>query len=189
MAKENLKPKVVFIYGMAAVGKYTVAKELEKLTSFKVLHNHDILDLLSKFFERKSNVVYKLKLEMYKNLSKYLMQDNISCIFTQMYADDWVSMSGMSDRQFVKILAKSVTDNGGVFLPVQLVCSTKELHKRVVDPSRKKFGKSKNKKQINDWLEAFDFETPAPFKNNLTIDNTNISAKKVAKMIKDHFRL
>ena len=41
--------KLIVIYGPPAAGKLTVAKELSKLTGFKVLHNHITIDLIDHF--------------------------------------------------------------------------------------------------------------------------------------------
>lgn len=38
--------KLVFIYGMPAAGKLTVAKELAGLSGYKLFHNHQVVDLL-----------------------------------------------------------------------------------------------------------------------------------------------
>lgn len=43
--------KLIFIYGQPAVGKLTVAKELEKITGYKILHNHLFVDLVRSVFE------------------------------------------------------------------------------------------------------------------------------------------
>ncbi|HIJ11483.1 TPA: hypothetical protein HA278_05490, partial [Candidatus Woesearchaeota archaeon] len=41
----------VLIYGPMAVGKLTVAKELVKLTGYKLFHNHLTVDLVGSIFE------------------------------------------------------------------------------------------------------------------------------------------
>jgi len=38
-------------------------------------------------------------------------------------------------------------------------------------------------------LKKWDLESSVPFANNISIDNTSVSAKKVAKMIKEHYNL
>ncbi len=42
---------LIIIIGPPAVGKMTVGLELEKLTGFKLFHNHMSIDLAAKFFE------------------------------------------------------------------------------------------------------------------------------------------
>ena len=43
-------PRLVLILGPTAVGKMTVGQELAKITGFKLLYNHMVVDLLTEFF-------------------------------------------------------------------------------------------------------------------------------------------
>jgi hypothetical protein len=43
--------KLIFIYGLRATGKLTVAQELATLTDYKLFHNHLAVDLLLSIFE------------------------------------------------------------------------------------------------------------------------------------------
>ena len=43
--------RLIFIYGLPAVGKLTVAKELAAKTGYKLFHNHLVVDLLISTFE------------------------------------------------------------------------------------------------------------------------------------------
>ncbi|MBD0327065.1 MAG: AAA family ATPase, partial [Pyrinomonadaceae bacterium] len=43
--------KLIFLHGLPGVGKLTVARELAKLTGFKVFHNHLAVDLVESLFE------------------------------------------------------------------------------------------------------------------------------------------
>lgn len=43
--------KLIYIYGPPASGKLTVAKELEKLTKYKLFHNHLINDVISEIMD------------------------------------------------------------------------------------------------------------------------------------------
>jgi hypothetical protein len=47
---ESSPPTLVFILGPAAVGKMTVGQELAKLTGYRLLYNHMVVDLVTKFF-------------------------------------------------------------------------------------------------------------------------------------------
>ncbi len=42
---------LIFIHGSPAVGKLTVARELAKLTGFRLFHNHLTVDLVSSIFD------------------------------------------------------------------------------------------------------------------------------------------
>jgi len=79
--------------------------------------------------------------------------------------------------------------NGGIFCGVQLMCSEDVLLKRIVEKSRNKHGKLKNVKIMKKLLKQYNHITPAPIKNNLVIDNTNLSPEKVVDIIIKHFKL
>ena len=72
---------------------------------------------------------------------------------------------------------------------VHLFCNEKELFKRVIDTSRKNFGKTLDVKKLKQSISKWDFYTTNPFKSTLQIDNTKLSAKKVAKKIKNYYKL
>ena len=42
--------RLIFVYGMPASGKLTVARELAELTGYKLFHNHLVVDLLLSVF-------------------------------------------------------------------------------------------------------------------------------------------
>ena len=43
--------KLIFLYGLPATGKLTVAHELAAITGFKVFHNHLVVDVLLTVFD------------------------------------------------------------------------------------------------------------------------------------------
>ena len=56
-------------------------------------------------------------------------------------------------------------------------------------PSRKNFGKGNTVKELKWMLKYRDYKTPLSARNNFVINNTRVSAKRTAKIIKDHFNL
>ncbi len=94
-----------------------------------------------------------------------------------------------ADKRFVRDLIKSVEKYKGKILFVQLTCSKEELYKRVKEESRKSFEKIKSKKLLKSTMKKRDFFSKIPKVKTLSIDNTNLSAKKVAIKIKEHYNL
>jgi shikimate kinase len=190
--KKNKKPYLVFIYGFVAVGKLTVAKELAKSTKYKLLHNHMMIDLIDDLFGReRPGTVQKSEARqwMHFGLAKRLISAGNSCIFTHAYWRSFVYKNGVTDLEFVKKIKKITTESGGIFCPVYLFCSKKEMLRRVKDESRKSHKKLRSIKTMKELLKKKDCEVPAPLKNNFIIDTTKTSPKKAAKMIKEHFNL
>ncbi len=190
-SSKNKKPIIVFIYGAPAVGKYTTAKKLVKITGFKLLHNHLVRDLVFRFFNFNRENLHGQEVwkAFYLSFVEGVMKEKTNVILTHTHAHNRVYSTGLSSLKFVDYIAKLVKKNGGIFYPVHLVCEDKELFKRVVMPSRKNFGKGNTIKELKWMLKYRDYRTSLSMKNNFIINNTRISATRTAKIIKDHFNL
>ncbi|MEO6508863.1 MAG: AAA family ATPase [Patescibacteria group bacterium] len=173
---------LLFIYGAPGVGKLTVAQELSKLTGYKIAHNHLAQDLVTSIFEWKhperKRLARKFRLELFEAAAK----ENISLITT--YAS-----VGEGYNEFLDDIISSVERyNGHVYL-VKLECSEKELHKRVINESRKKYNKLNTIESVTEKMKEIDYSQLFPQKKTFIIDNTSLSADKVAQMIVEHYKL
>ena len=188
-SSKSRKSVIVFIYGSPAVGKYTTAQRLANMTGFKILHNHAVRDLIFGFFDRENIAGQRIWEFFYFEMTKKIIKEHVNTIFTYGHSRNRIYCSGLSSLKFVATIAEIVKKNGGVFYPVQLVCDDQELFKRVRQPSRKKFQNQHTVRDLKKLIKIRDFKTPINMKTNFTINNTRISAKRTAKIIKDHFNL
>ena len=183
------KPIVIILYGAIAVGKLTVAKELAKKLKFKLTHNHLINDLIWSVYENdlleSNQKIEKLRYEFYSEAVK----NGHNIIITHCYSHSYVSPTGLSDQQYLKTLESKLLKLGAKVLFVHLIADDKVLLQRVTNEERKQFKKLTNVKNMKKFLSSEDFKSSAPVKNNLVIDNTNFSPKKVAEMITEHLNL
>lgn len=174
--------KLVFIYGPPATGKLTVAKELSKITGYRIFHNHLTVDLVSSILNFGEKEFFEINQRLRIEMIGLAAKNNRNLIFTYCYAFKL-------DDKFVKNVIKEIKKYGGKVLFVQLYSHPKELEKRVASESRKGFKKIQTKKGLKECLGKWDLFTAIPFVENLNIDNTKISAKKVAKIIKEKYKL
>ena len=72
---------------------------------------------------------------------------------------------------------------------IQIYSKVSELRKRVGNVSRKKFDKIQSIDHLNEFLRSRDLYAQIPNVESLIIDNTVIPPKKVAQMIKSHYKL
>lgn len=166
---------LIFIYGQPAVGKFTIAKELEKKTGFTLFHNHLSVDLAKTFFEwgtpEYSDLNRKIMLSSFEAAAKSGKISNL--IFTYCYRPK-------KKPVFIKKIIGIINKFGGKIYFFYVDCSQKELLKRVKRPERKKFNKINSikilKRDQHHWGEI-------PFVENIKIDNTDLSPKEVAEMI------
>ncbi|MFA5937027.1 MAG: hypothetical protein WC822_04070 [Candidatus Paceibacterota bacterium] len=187
----NKKPlfNVVIIYGIVAVGKFTVANELYKLINYKFFHNHHTHDLARQLFKRGELHLDRLICNIRFLVFKEIAEAKINVVTTHTYASDYVSKTGLSDPMYVKKIESIINKSGGRVCFVHLVADEKEIMKRILGESRKQYMKLKDKKMMKEILKEKDWKTVAPVKNNIQIDNTHLSPKKVAQIIKKHFEL
>ncbi len=183
------KSKIIFIYGLPATGKLTVAKDLAKMTDIPLCHNHMIFDLVFKIFKWQSREGQKMREKVYADIVKLSLQSGASIIFTHAHASAAQYPFGVSSNTFVRKIERMTKTYGGLFCPVYLLCSEKELYKRVVHPSRKTFNKTNTIAGMKWWIASDIPAAQLPTKNTFVIDNTKLSSKKVAEMIKKNFKL
>lgn len=174
--------KLIFIYGSPAVGKLTVAQEIEKQTGYKVFHNHLTIDAVSPVFEFGSEPFWKLVHQFRIETIAEAARHNVNLIYTFCYAKD-------SDDAHVERILKTVEENGGEVYFVLLRAEKCEIEKRMLSESRKNYSKLKNVEYLNEIWKNNELFSPVPFGESLIIDNTNLSAEETAKQIIEHFRI
>jgi hypothetical protein len=159
--------KLVFLYGAPAVGKLTVARELAKQTGFKVFHNHLSIDCIEPIFDFGTVSFFKLIELIRVETVAEAARENVNLIYTFCYAKD-------SDDPHVAKIVESVEAGGGEVCFVLLICERGELEKRVLEESRKQYGKANNLELLNEILDKYDLSSPVPSNESLEIDNTRL---------------
>lgn len=204
---------LVMILGGQAVGKMTVGEELEKIVPFKLFHNHMTVELANHFYGFTSSSNDPLEIEKrlaFRDLRdrlRLVILDNIAkgpipgIIFTgAMYYDTEEVWNIISS--YIKIFQDGAKEKNKEFklFVVELVCDDQERFKRNVSENRLQKKPSKNnvewttneiKEQIKTKRIIANKKDIARFKANgfISINNTFLSPKEVAWMIKKEFNL
>ena len=125
--------KLIYVYGPPASGKLTVAKELSKLTKYKLFHNHLINDVVGEVMAFDNKYFWKftdkLKLQTFELASKYGVK---GMIFTQVFT---------KSEDFPKKMKEIIEKYKGKVYFVKLEPHKEEILKRVTHPSRRKYRK------------------------------------------------
>jgi len=176
--------KLIIIYGPPAVGKLTVARELGRLTGFKVFHNHVALDAVESVFTSDKKIFWKLVSEFRIRIVEEAARENISgVIFTSGY-------HGQPTDPTLKRMVEKVKKHGGKVYFVHLTADKKALFRRVVSESRRRHLKTRTVSDLKRRLASWDMTKDVPFKEkHMTTDNTHLSPKNVAIVIKKKFKL
>jgi broad-specificity NMP kinase len=174
--------KLIFLYGAPAVGKLTIANEIARQTGFKVFHNHLSIDCIEPIFDFGTPSFFKLIETIRTETIAEAARENVNLIYTFCYAKDL-------DDPHIKKVINAVETRGGEVCFVLLTCQQHELEKRVLEESRKKFGKANNLNILHEILDKYDLSSPVPERESLQIDNTHLSPADVAQQIIKHFQL
>lgn len=188
-SSNSKNPIVVFIYGPMAAGKLTVANVLSKRIDYKLAHNHSLNDFVDEVFQRGTYARNAMVERLRYDLLESAVRAKINLVTTHCYSHNFISETGLSDPEYVQTLEKKLIKLGAKFYPVHLKASDQELLRRVNMDSRKKFGKLTNKKIMKKFVRSKDWQTSPKLRNNLVIDNTNLSPAKVSEIIIKHFKL
>ena len=185
--------KLVLLFGPQAVGKMTVGQELANITDLKLFHNHMTIDLVSHFFDYSTKegkrLVNLFRQEIFEEASK---SNLYGMIFTFLWAFDM-----QEDWDYVDRLTQLFESRGGTVYFVELEADVEERLERNKTPNRLEH---KPSKRDIEWSEADlresmeqhrlnSLEDEITYPNYIKLDNTNLSAAEVAKIIKERFQL
>jgi hypothetical protein len=177
-------PALVLIFGPAAVGKMTVGQELKKLTGYRLLHNHMVIDLVTQFFEFDSPPFHRLAWPMWRAIIETCAAERLGLIvtngpyFLRDHHEEWAApyrSAGTSvcyvelDAPLEVRIARNTTANR---LRHKNVAWATAERLRELDAGNADVGR--------DWVDQDRY---------LRIDNADVSAEAAATMIMDRFAL
>ena len=189
-----MSKSLVIILGPHAVGKMTVGQELAKITGLRLFHNHMSIELARKLFAHTENEWSIFNQTIRQTVFELFAKGEFpGLIFTCMCAFDV-----QSEFDYLMDIMELFKSNGATCYVVELCADFEErlirnksenrlLHKeskRNLEWSESEMRDTSKKYRLN----SYDGET-LPFENYLKIDNTNLSAETVAKMIQEHFAI
>jgi chloramphenicol 3-O-phosphotransferase len=170
--------RLIFIYGKPATGKLTVAEELEKLTGYKLFHNHLVVDLLLSTFEFGSEPFVRLREEIWLAVFREASRAQVpGLIFT--FNPEKTVRAG-----FVEQAAGTVANDGGRVDFVELVCPVDELRRRVASESRLKYRKLSSVELFDRLESEGEFETAHMPLAAVTIDTCATDPAEAAEHIR-----
>ena len=185
--------KLVLLTGPQAVGKMTVGQELAKITGLKLFHNHMTIDLALKFFDYSTKegqkLVDDLRMDVFEAVAK---SDLEGIIFTCV-----IAYESKEDLEILEKIKKVFVEKGGEVYYVELQAPLEVRLERNKTENRRKHKEYKRNIEHSEMLllrsetkhRMESKEGEVKEKNYLKIDNTNIEAKEVARIIKEKFNL
>jgi hypothetical protein len=166
MAPEQDQMKLIFIYGLPAVGKLTVAQELAAITGYKLFHNHLVVDLLLSVFDFGSPEFVALREEIWLSIFEQACRSQLpGLIFT--FAPEVTVRPG-----FIEELVNTVTRAGGEVDFIELTCPFPELKRRMASVSRLQYKKLTSVPLFEQLHKEGSFDAAYMPKPKLSIDTS-----------------
>jgi chloramphenicol 3-O-phosphotransferase len=170
--------RLVFLHGPPAVGKLTVARELAKLTSFHLFHNHLTVDLVTALFAFGTEPFIRLREQIWIDAFAEAARSETSLIFT-------FNPERTVREHFINDAVQTVEASGGQVVFVELTCAEADLEQRMAGESRKEFGKLTSLEQYRELKRAGAFDYPK-LPAGLTLDTTDQSPELTARAIAEY---
>ena len=180
--------KLLILIGNSAVGKMTVGQELCKITPFRLFHNHMMIEpVLEIFGSFRGDVIQKLRQVIFEEFAK---TDNYGLVFTFMWAFDMPS-----DWEYIENVRRmfDIPDEDVYYVdliaPQEVRLTRNGTETRLKNKASKRDIEASNARLLRDdrnyRCESLPGEIPWP--NYLRIENTSLSPKDAAALIKSHF--
>jgi len=172
--------KLIFLYGPAASGKLTIARELAILTGFALFHNHLVVDAVAAVFPFGSERFVKLREQFWLAMFREAAGAGHSLIFT--FAPEASVAPDFPDRA-----RQTVEAAGGEIIFVRLTLSRDEQERRIGNPDRAAFGKLRSLdllRELRDQFTASEAEMP---RAAFTLDTGATKPIAASRLIADRF--
>jgi hypothetical protein len=127
--------KLIFIYGLPAAGKLTVAQELAGITGYRLFHNHLVVDLLLSVFDFGRAPFVKLREEIWLSVFDQACRARLPGLIFTFAPESTVRPTFLSEAQ------NTIAAGGGEIDFIELVCPLEELKRRLDSPSRLQYHK------------------------------------------------
>ena len=183
---------LIIISGPQAVGKMTVAEALRDRIDYRLMTNHDSIELSDVIFERGSDAQKNFNLLIRKAAFETAIKYDIDLIFTFVMAYDQEK-----DYEYVYNLKNLFECSGGKFYFVELSCDLETRLARNITPHRLERKPSKRDLEWtkNDILKTVEkyrlnsYDDEFICENHIKINNNNLLPDEVADIIIKKFNL
>ncbi len=174
--------KLIVLYGIPGVGKKTVALELEKVTGFKLMDNHTVIDLVRRLIPQK----FPVSVEIARQIRLLLIKGLLAIDCPGLIITFAGGSSGAAD--YLKELVKMIEDACGQVYFVELSCELNEVRRRIEEPSRKGHFKVVLQQELDEFLLK-DYFKGLPDYESLRVDTTYIPPEESAAKIASHLNM
>jgi hypothetical protein len=188
----KLHNTIIYLIGIPAVGKYTTAREIGKVTGARVVDNQLINNPVFSVIGYDGTDAFPFPRDAWAQIEKIrtavlnVMRDlcppSASFVLTNV-----LNAKDSGDRALFRRIERLAKQRKAGFFPVWLTCDAAELRRRKNTPERRARFKDIDLTNITRWLHEFEvYKIEHP--NALTLDTTHSEPKETARHILAHVR-
>jgi predicted kinase len=188
----KLQNTIIYLIGVPAVGKYTVAKEIGRMTGAKVVDNQLINTPVFSVVGYDGTDAFPFPPGAWAQIEKIqravltVIRDfcppDASFVFTNV-----LDAREPGDRAWFGRIERLARRRKAGFFPVWLTCDADSIRKRKATPERRARLKDVDLTNIPRWLEEFEV-LRVQHPNALTLDTSRSEPRQTARRILEHVR-
>jgi predicted kinase len=188
----KLHNTIIYLIGIPAVGKYTVAREIGRMTCARVVDNqlintpvfsvigYDGTDAFP-FPQGAWAQIEKIQRAVLKVIRDFCPPDD-SFVFTNV-----LDARAPGDRAWFRRIERLAKQRKAGFFPVWLTCDAEMIRQRKATPERRARLKDIDLTTISWWHREFEV-LRVPHPNALTLDTSHCEPGQTAQRILDHVK-
>ena len=175
--------QLIFLFGLPATGKYTVAKELAALTGIRLFHNHQVVDMLLSVFDFGTEPFVAFREDIWLSVFEEASAANLQALIFTFNPENSVSPA------FIPNVIDILTQTGGHVDFIELHCPLAELKTRMDSPSRQQHKKLTSVPLFEQLHAEGVFDTAHMPKPRLSIDTSTCTPSEAAAQIAQALKL
>lgn len=169
--------KLIFIYGLPATGKLTVAQDLLAITGYKLFHNHQVVDLLLTVFDFGSPEFVALREQMWLSVFDRACRSQMPGLIFTFAPEATVRLDFIAKTQ------STVAAAGGELDFIELTCPIPELKRRMGSLSRLQYKKLTSVPLFEQLHQEGSFDASYMPTPKVSIDTSLCSSARAALLI------
>jgi predicted kinase len=186
----ELRNTIIYLIGIPAVGKYTVAREIGRLTGARVVDNQLVNTPVFSVIGYDGTDAFPFPRGAWAQIGKIhravlaVIRDycppEASFVFT-----NTLDAREPLDRVWFRRIERLARRRGAGFFPVWLTCEAEVIRRRKDTPDRRARLKDIDLTNIRRWSEEVEV-LRVPHPNALTVDTSRRSPRQTARLILEH---
>ncbi len=169
--------KLLFLYGLPAAGKLTVAREIAALTGYRLFHNHLTVNLALAIYDFGTPGFLALREQIWFAVFRRALADNLPCLIFTFNPESSVP------QRFIDELFSEVVAAGGEVIPVELTAAESVIEARMANAIRVENGKLTDLALYRRLRDAGVFSSPLIPAPRLRLDTSVLMPAAAAARI------